>query len=80
MMDELCKKKGSRFGVVLLGMYEVEKQDYIEFLKKSGIMVLDCVHPITPETSVAGEGHPNDRLNTIWAHCIGEAIDGAVRQ
>lgn len=74
VMRDLCGKNDARFGVVLLGVHPRAREEYTDFLHRNGITVIDCVHPLTPEMSVPGEGHPNARLNALWADCIGEAI------
>lgn len=75
-MNRLSKENGTIFMVALLhfGDNPKQKSHYINFLEKNHIEAVDCVYPMTPEMKVKGEGHPNGKMNTLWANCIAKAI------
>ena len=47
---------------------------YARFLHNNGIDMVDCFIPITSEMQVRGEGHPNGKINAMWADCIAERV------
>lgn len=69
-LKEYCDKLGIEFIVNILEAGEETKRHYLDFLDKQGILALDCALPITRGMRVAGEGHPNGRMNSRWARCI----------
>jgi len=73
-MNRLSKENGTRFMVTLLSIKKEQKSHYINFLEKNHIEAVDCVYPMTPKMKVKGEGHPNGKMNTLWANCIAKAI------
>ena len=73
-LSNLAKNHGAKFLVVLLYPSEKQRLHYLEFLQANGIQVVDCTYPMTEEMKVRGEGHPNGKMNTLWAECIGEAL------
>ncbi|MEE4185848.1 MAG: hypothetical protein V2J12_08785 [Gammaproteobacteria bacterium] len=83
-MDAVVSGHDAELVVVLLKIDARRAAQLEEFLTQAGIRVLNCAPAeIGPEYRVVGEGHPNDRLNTLWADCIGgylEAEFGAVSQ
>ncbi len=68
-MKKLSEKFGARFIVPALWLTEFREQ-YTDFFKKNNIEFINCSRRITRDFKVPGEGHPNDKLNSIWAECI----------
>jgi hypothetical protein len=73
-MDKLSRKFGAEFRPVLLLMDESTQKSYHQFFQKNGIQFIDCNYAMEPQFRVPGEGHPNEKLNTLWAHCISNSI------
>jgi hypothetical protein len=69
-MNRITEKYGAKFVVALLLVDHEAKRDYTRFLKANNIQVIDCAYPLTADMIVAGEGHPNGRMNSLWAICI----------
>ena len=78
-MGALSRRHGSGFAVVLLSVGPDAKAHYPTFLARSGIRVADCARPVTAAYQVPGEGHPNDRLTTIWSRCIERELGDVLR-
>jgi hypothetical protein len=77
-MNELAKQHGVQFAVVLLyGLKPEGKVDYVNYFKQHNIEHYDCQHTKTPDLVVPGEGHPNGKLNTLWAKCIAKSLESA---
>ena len=51
------------------------RQHYASFLHGAGIDFMDCSHPVSPEMQVKGEGHPNGKMNTLWAGCVRNTLE-----
>ena len=77
-MNELSKANGATLVVAILAANSETTSHYISFLKNHEIKVIDCVFPLTPDMKVAGEGHPNAKMNTLWAECISKEIERAI--
>lgn len=74
-MKRLCDRRGTAFLVALLYFGDdSEKARYTAFMEKNGIAYRDCVHPKTRDMEVAGEGHPNGRMNRLWADDLAPAL------
>jgi hypothetical protein len=73
-MRDRCREKGCRFVVALLCAGPDTVSKYVQFLGANRIYVVPCVFPVTEEMKVPGEGHPNGRMNTLWADRIAGAI------
>ena len=73
-MKRVSAEYGVTFVTVLLQAGEQTKRHYIKFLGDNDIQAVDCAHDITEEMKVPGEGHPNGRMNTLWAGCISNAL------
>ena len=69
-MNKLCEKYGARFVTVILHAEDDISSYYKSRLEKSHIEFIDCNYPLTEEMRVPGEGHPNGRMNSLWAQCI----------
>ena len=80
-MRNFCLENGSKFTAVLLAFREEEKSHYIKFFRNNHINFIDCVHPKTHEMALPGDSiHPNGKMNTLFANCIGEAIGDTITQ
>ena len=73
-MRDLTERHGTRFAVAFLLAQEGRKEEYATFFRERHIPYLDCVEPLTEENRIPGEGHPNGRLNSVWAQCISEKL------
>jgi hypothetical protein len=71
-MNNVSMHAGARLIVVLLVVEN--RQSYVDFLGKNGIKYVDCDVAFTDAMKVPGEGHPNGRMNTLWADCIAQAL------
>ena len=56
--------------VALLEAKPDRKKHYTDFCTTHNIRVVDCIHPLTSELRVKGEGHPNGKMNSLWTQCI----------
>jgi len=74
-MNRVSKENNAIFVTVLLDGDRNFKEHYIKFLSENNIQVIDCIYEITNEMRVPGEGHPNDKMNTLWAKCISDALN-----
>lgn len=74
-MKKQSSKHDADFLVVLLSVNEKAAANYMKIFSNSGIKALNCSFPLTRDMIVIGEGHPNGRMNTKWAHCIGSYLD-----
>jgi hypothetical protein len=72
-MRDLAERHETRFAVAFLLAEEGKKEEYVSFFRESHIPYFDCVEPLTEDNRIAGEGHPNGKLNSVWAQCISEA-------
>jgi hypothetical protein len=74
-MNKISEEYNAIFVVVILYKDSLEgKEHYINFLRKSNIQVIDCAYDITDEMRVFGDGHPNAKMNTVFADCISDAL------
>jgi hypothetical protein len=71
-MNKVSQAYGANFGVVLLRMDDSTKDHYVNFFRRNNLEVFDCAYKIgdTEEMKVPGEGHPNGKMNSLWAECI----------
>jgi hypothetical protein len=79
-MGDLCRRHGVKFAVVLLYADDAMRDHYSRLLREHDVDLIDCARPLTAETRVPGDGHPNARLHAEWATCIAAALtekDGA---
>jgi len=81
-IKELCEDQGSEFIMVLLSCYRTDekiiKEYYQKFCLKQGIHCIDCVidyNNMGSDMKVPGDGHPNGKVNTLWADCIAEKLN-----
>lgn len=74
-MNRITKQYGATFILVLLWADNDTKSHFRSFAQAHNIRHIDCAYPKTPEMQVAGEGHPNGKLNSLWAECIANALD-----
>ena len=75
-MKEVSAERSTPFAVVLLMMDRKtnQKEHYLRFLKENKIPAIDCDLEFTNEMKVPGEGHPNGKMNTLWAECISNKV------
>lgn len=74
-MNRISDAYGAKLVVTILAGEEEWKNHYMDFLKANDIEVVDCVRPITRELRVPGEGHPNEKMNSLWAECIAKRLE-----
>jgi hypothetical protein len=73
-MAEVAKAYRATLIVALLTASDEAKGHYINFLKRNGILAVDCAFELTEDMKVPGEGHPNGEMNTRWAACIAAGL------
>ncbi|MET0153121.1 MAG: hypothetical protein ABW298_11005 [Candidatus Binatia bacterium] len=73
-MAGLARRRSTAFAVVFLLAQDRKKEEYLDYFRQQGIPVLDCVRPHTEDNRIPGEGHPNVKLNSLWAQCISEKL------
>jgi hypothetical protein len=73
-MNELARRRSTPFAVVFLAAQDAKQEEYLAFFRENLIPYLDCVQPLTEDNRIPGEGHPNARLNSLWARCISEKL------
>ena len=73
-MQELSSKYDADFLVVLLSLNRRAAYTYKKAFARNGVKVLNCSFPLTQDMTVIGDGHPNGRMNTKWAGCIGDYL------
>ena len=79
-MRSASEASGTDFVVVFLFMNAQNKARYSELLRNHGVAFADCARPLLPVFQVPADGHPNEKLNAVWAHCIAEAISGRLER
>ena len=73
-MKRVTEQYDAKFVVALFDIHSDTISHYKRFFQTHNIRYIDCVFPLTPELKVAGEGHPNGRMNSLWAECIEDAL------
>jgi hypothetical protein len=73
-MDRLARAHGSEFIAVFLVSRPEITAHYRSWAEAHRVVLLDCTRALLPDLVVPGEGHPNGRLHTEWAACIGDAL------
>jgi hypothetical protein len=73
-MQRLCAARGTRLAVVFFWIDREGLADYGRFLRANGIEVVNCTRPLTLDLVIAGEGHPNGKLNALWADCVSRRL------
>jgi len=74
-MQELAATHDARLVILLLKNQDENGPSLIEFLESNQFDYLNCDTGISgPEFSVAGEGHPNGKQNSLWAQCISDYL------
>jgi len=74
-MKQLCARNKAKLIVAILHS-ENEDLVYQEFMADNNILYVNCTSGLylRPDYRVPEEGHPNHKMNQIWADCIGKAI------
>jgi hypothetical protein len=74
-MKSISERNGAEFVLTLLDSSEAARTDYMEFARTNNVRVADCLIPESiGDLAVPGEGHPNDKANTLWAQCISDYL------
>ena len=73
-MNRITEKFSAKFILVMLSASDETKSHYMNFSQAHNIRYINCVYPSTPEMRVAGEGHPNGKMNSLWAACIANEL------
>jgi hypothetical protein len=73
-MRDLCRSNGAEFAVAILLANGEKKAHYIRFYRTNQIDFVDCARGLAPEFQVPGEGHPNGKLNSLWAASLDLAL------
>lgn len=76
-MRDLTQRYGAEFVLAFLVVNDEAKDHYQRFLAENHISAIDCSQRLSEEMIVEGEGHPNGRLNSVWAACIADSLSGA---
>lgn len=74
-LNYLSNKFGAKFHMVILNAPLESRQYYLELMPKLGISIIDCSHTKFENLKIAGEGHPNEEMNDIWANCINSNLN-----
>jgi hypothetical protein len=73
-MQALCAAHGVRLAVLFFWIDRDGHDDYARFLRAQGTGLVNCARPVTLDLVIPGEGHPNGRLNALWADCVSRRI------
>jgi len=79
-MQAACEASGTDFVVVFLYINAENKARYSELLSNHEVAFADCARPLLPAFQVPVDGHPNEKLNAVWADCIAEVISGRLER
>jgi hypothetical protein len=79
-MADLARRHSTPFAVVFLEAQDGKKEEYLDYFRRQRIPVVDCVRPLTDDYRIPGEGHPNAKLNSLWADCISEKLPDLLHQ
>jgi hypothetical protein len=73
-MNALARRRATRFAVAFLLAEDGKKEAYTTFFAEHRIPYIDCVEPLTEDNRIPDEGHPNGKINSVWAQCISEKL------
>ena len=75
-MRDLCASREVPFLFVFLANGDW-RDEYVRFLETEEIFHVDCSSPFfdLAASRVPGEGHPNGKMNSLWANCLAEAVE-----
>jgi hypothetical protein len=73
-MRDLAERHATRFAVAFLLAQDGRKEEYESFFRDDRVPYFDCVEPLTEDNRIPGEGHPNGKLNSVWAQCISDKL------
>jgi hypothetical protein len=79
-MTRLAREHGIPFSVVFLLAQPGKKEEYVSYFDKNDIPFVDCVEPFGEEDMIPIDGHPNERLNGRWAHCLSSHLPSLLRR
>ncbi|BBM87405.1 SGNH/GDSL hydrolase family protein [Candidatus Uabimicrobium amorphum] len=80
LMNKYCDRSNIILLIAILKANDDMKKQYISFFKKNDIYYVDCVFPFTADMVVKGDGHPNGKLNTLWAQKLSRALQEFVNK
>src|SRR5262249_42711415 len=71
-MSRFAREHSTPFAVVFLLAEDdkKKKEEYLTYFRENQIPFIDCVEPFTDDNKIPGEGHPNGKVNSLWARCI----------
>jgi hypothetical protein len=73
-MKRSCEANGTDLVVIFLFMNSQNRARYSALLTNHDVAFVDCAQPLLPAYQVPVDGHPNERLNAVWADCVAKAI------
>lgn len=73
-MQAFSREHNADLLVVLLSLDRRTARKYTRAFTNNGVKVLNCSFPLTRDMIVIGDGHPNGKMNTKWADCIGNYL------
>jgi hypothetical protein len=73
-MQALCAGHGVPLTVLFFWIDREGRADYARFLRANGIEVVNCTRAVTLDLMIPGEGHPNGKLNALWAECVSRRL------
>jgi hypothetical protein len=79
-MSRFAREHSTPFAVVfLLAEEDRKKEEYLAYFRERQIPYVDCVEPFTDDNKIPGEGHPNAKVNSLWARCISDRLPMLLR-
>lgn len=78
-LRDCAQAHGSTFVVAALG-WSPGIQPYCRELERAGIPFVTCEPTFSPRLFVRGEGHPNGKMNEIWAEWMAPLVRDALAQ
>ena len=73
-LQALCAAHGVRLAVLFFWIDREGREAYAPALRANGAEVVNCSRPVTPDLVIPGEGHPNAKLNALWADCVSRRL------
>ena len=73
-IHQQTNRQNAQFATVVLSASPDRSKSLSAFTAQAGISLFDCHIDRTPEYRIAGEGHPNEKLNTLWGNCMTASI------
>jgi hypothetical protein len=75
-MNQLSRQYGAEFAVAVFELADrgLGRARFVPFFEKNGIGYVDCDFPLVEGFIIPGDGHPNDRMTSLYADCIDRGI------